>query len=150
MGHQETDELGTPIVNMSTRLDNRVLDLQTPLNNAILDINGEIEWLVHEFMRQNGFKKFHTPKTLGAATEGGSNVFELKYFERKAYLSQSPQFYKQMLIAAGRKRVYEVGPVFRAENSNTHRHLTEVCLRPLQLSKSANIFSSPALILRCE
>ena len=123
----DADEQGTPIVALNTRLNNRVLDLRTPLNMAIFEINGKIKQLFHEFMRANGFKEFETPKVLGAATEGGSNVFEVKYFDKLAYLGQSPQFYKQMLIAAGRKRVYEIGPVFRAENSNTPRHLTEVC-----------------------
>ena len=123
----ETDEQGTPIVALNTRLNNRVLDLRTHLNFAIFEINGQIKRLFHEFMWANGFKEFETPKMLGAATEGGSNVFQLKYFDTTAYLGQSPQFYKQMLIAAGRKRVYEIGPVFRAENSNTPRHLTEVC-----------------------
>lgn len=122
----ETDEKGAPQVTLSTRLDNRVIDLRTPLNMAIFEINGKIKELFREFMHANGFKEFETPKVLGAATEGGANVFEVKYFDKLAYLGQSPQFYKQMLIAAGRKRVYEVGPVFRAENSNTPRHLTEV------------------------
>ena len=119
-------EDGTPIVALNTRLNNRVLDLRTPLNMAIFEINGRIKQLFREFMHANGFREFETPKVLGAATEGGASVFEVKYFDKVAYLGQSPQFYKQMLIGAGRKRVYEIGPVFRAENSNTARHLTEV------------------------
>lgn len=66
-----------------------------------------------------------SPEILGSASEGGANVFELKYFDRPAYLAQSPQFYKQMLIASRFQKVMEIGPVFRAENSNTARHLTE-------------------------
>ena len=123
---EQADETGTPFVSLATRLNHRVLDLRTPLNIAIFEVNGKIKQLFHEFMRANNFREFETPKVLGAATEGGSNVFEVKYFDKLAYLGQSPQFYKQMLIAAGRKRVYEIGPVFRAENSNTPRHLTEV------------------------
>ena len=134
----QADEQGTPIVSLATRLNNRTLDLRTPLNMAIFEINGKIKQLFHEFMRANGFKEFETPKVLGAATEGGANVFEVKYFDKVAYLGQSPQFYKQMLIAAGRKRVYEIGPVFRAENSNTPRHLTEVRDTPPLYNKSCN------------
>ena len=78
-------------------------------------------------MRSHGSRKFNTTKLAGAATEGGSGVFEVSnYFGKKAYLTQSPQLYKQMLIAADCESVFEIGPVFRAENSNTHRHLTEV------------------------
>ena len=76
-------------------------------------------------MRTTGFRKVQTPKLVGAATEGGSNVFSLNYFGSPAFLSQSPQFFKQMLISSDFERVFEVGPVFRAENSNTPRHLTE-------------------------
>jgi aspartyl-tRNA synthetase len=71
------------------------------------------------------FIEIHTPKLLGAASEGGANVFTVTYFDRKAYLAQSPQLYKQMLIASDYERVFEIAPVFRAENSFTHRHLTE-------------------------
>lgn len=84
-----------------------------------------MEDLFCEYLRQHRFKKFHPPSLIGAASEGGANVFRLPYFEKEAYLAQSPQFYKQMEIAGGRKRVYCVGPVFRAENSNTPRHMTE-------------------------
>ena len=114
-----------PIVGLPTRLANRTLDLRTPFNMALFSINSNIGYLFREFMMKNGFREIYTPKLLGAATEGGSNVFEVTYFERKAYLAQSPQFYKQMMIAANWERVFEVGPVFRAENSNTSRHLTE-------------------------
>ncbi|KAF2105114.1 aspartyl-tRNA synthetase [Rhizodiscina lignyota] len=116
---------GRPLVGLNTRLDNRVLDLRSMLNHAIMGIKGGVSRLFEEFMWEHGFQQIWSPKILGAATEGGSNVFELKYFNTSAYLAQSPQFYKQMLIAARYKRVFEVGPVFRAENSNTARHLTE-------------------------
>ncbi len=81
-------------------------------------------------MRKHGSRKFNTAKLLGAATEGGSEVFEVNnYFGKQAYLAQSPQHHKQMLIAGDCESVFEIGPVFRAENSNTHRHLTEVSCR---------------------
>lgn len=125
----QTDESGAPIVTLKTRLDNRVIDLQSECNLAILKISDGVEKLYEQYMRENGFISVHTSKLVGAATEGGSGVFEVSnYFGRKAYLTQSPQFYKQMLIAGDVKRVFEIGPVFRAENSNTHRHLTEVGL----------------------
>jgi len=78
-----------------------------------------------EFLIKNNFQEIHTPKLIGTASEGGANVFEVKYFEGKAYLAQSPQLYKQMAVVSGMPRVFEIGPVFRAEQSNTHRHLTE-------------------------
>ena len=74
------------------------------------------------------FQELQTPKIAGAATEGGSGVFEINYFNSPAFLTQSPQFYKQMAIAGDMEKVFEIGPVFRAENSNTPRHLTEVLL----------------------
>lgn len=129
----QVDAEGAPIVTLKTRLDNRVIDLQTECNQAIFSISSAVEGLFEEYMRKSGSRKFNTPKLLGAATEGGSGVFEVSnYFGKKAYLAQSPQLYKQMLIAGDCESVFEIGPVFRAENSNTHRHLTEVgCLIPI-------------------
>jgi len=98
---------------------------RAPISQAIADIRIAVEDLFCEYLRARRFKKFHPPSLIGAASEGGANVFKLPYFEKEAYLAQSPQFYKQFEIAGGRKRVYCVGPVFRAENSNTPRHMTE-------------------------
>jgi aspartyl/asparaginyl-tRNA synthetase len=123
-GQVNTD--GTPIVTLNTRLNNRVLDLRSPRSHAIFSIEHTAVQLFTEYMTTHGAKQIFTPKMLGAATEGGSNVFDINYFGRKAFLAQSPQLYKQMLISSGRRRVFEIAPVFRAENSNTHRHLTEV------------------------
>jgi len=114
-----------PLVGLSTRLNNRTLDLRAKINHAIFVIKSGVCSLFQEFLSEKGFILIQTPKILGAASEGGANVFELKYFDRKAYLAQSPQFYKQMLIASRFQKVMEIGPVFRAENSNTARHLTE-------------------------
>jgi aspartyl-tRNA synthetase len=115
-----------PLVPLSTRLDHRVLDLQTDVNQAIFTISSAVEVIFTNHMIKSGSRKFNTPKFVGAATEGGSGVFEVaNYFGKNAYLSQSPQLFKQMLIAADCENVFEIGPVFRAENSNTHRHLTE-------------------------
>ncbi|KAK2629739.1 hypothetical protein QTJ16_000559 [Diplocarpon rosae] len=116
---------GTPIASLATHLNNPAMHKRAPVSQAIADIRIAVEDLFCDFLRQNRFKKFHPPSLIGAASEGGANVFRLPYFGEEAYLAQSPQFYKQFEIAGGRKRVYCVGPVFRAENSNTPRHMTE-------------------------
>ena len=123
----EVDSSGLPVVSLSARLNNRVLDVRTAANQAIFWLQSGISSLFIEYMNKHNFRWIQSSKIAGAATEGGSNVFEVKYFDSKAYLTQSPQFFKQMAIAMDMKRVCEIGPVFRAENSNTHRHLTEVC-----------------------
>jgi aspartyl-tRNA synthetase len=124
-GAAQVDAEGRPVVGMKTLLDNRTLSLRTPTNQAIFSINSTIQHLYSDFMFQNGFTQINTPKIAGAATEGGADVFSVDYFKTPAFLTQSPQFYKQMAIAADLGRVFEIGPVFRAENSNTARHLTE-------------------------
>jgi aspartyl-tRNA synthetase len=118
-------EDGKPIVSLNTRLNHRTIDLKASLNHAIFTIKYGVQKLFTEFLDERGFIGMNTPRLLGAATEGGSSVFEVKYFNEKAYLAQSPQLYKQMMIAARFERVMEIGPIFRAENSNTARHLTE-------------------------
>lgn len=117
-----------PSVSLVTRLDNRVIDLRTLSNQAIFHISSGICMLFKEFLLQKNFVEVHTPKLIAAASEGGANVFKVTYFKSDAYLAQSPQLYKQMLIAGDFERVFEIAPVFRAENSQTHRHMTEVCL----------------------
>lgn len=116
---------GLPVVNLDTRLDARVIDLRTVTNQAIFRIQAGVCALFREFLSERSFVEVHTPKLIAAPSEGGANVFEVKYFKGSAYLAQSPQLYKQQLIAADFERVYEIAPVFRAENSNTHRHMTE-------------------------
>lgn len=112
-------------VNQDTRLDNRVLDLRTPANQAIFRLEAGVCRLFRDVLTAQGFTEIHTPKIISAASEGGANVFTVSYFKDSAYLAQSPQLYKQMAIAADFDKVYTVGAVFRAEDSNTHRHLTE-------------------------
>ncbi|MDE6141991.1 MAG: aspartate--tRNA(Asn) ligase, partial [Bacilli bacterium] len=80
---------------------------------------------MRKFLIDEEFTEIHTPKLIATASESGSDVFEVKYFDRKAFLAQSPQFYKQMAMAAGLERIFEIAPAFRAENSNTNRHTTE-------------------------
>jgi ergosteryl-3beta-O-L-aspartate synthase len=108
-----------------TRLNNRILDLRTGTAQAIFRIQSAVGNLWRAALDERGFIEIHTPKLQGSATESGASVFELSYFGRSAFLAQSPQLAKQMAIASDFGRVYEIGAVFRAENSNTHRHLTE-------------------------
>ncbi len=115
----------TSTVNIDTRLDYRYIDLRSDKNQAMFQIQSNLVRYMREYLYENGFTEIHTPKLLGAASESGSEVFEVKYFKEKAYLAQSPQFYKQMALASGMGKVFEVAPCFRAENSNTSRHATE-------------------------
>eukprot|EP00158_Paraphelidium_tribonemae_P002558 Partr_v1_DN25468_c0_g1_i1_m53747 putative Aspartyl-tRNA synthetase len=114
-----------PRVMLDTRLNNRVIDLRSITNQAIFRIQHGVCQLFRESLCSQGFIEIHSPKIIGAASEGGANVFAVSYFKSKAFLAQSPQFYKQMMIAADFERVFEIAPVFRAENSFTHRHMTE-------------------------
>ncbi|GJJ08488.1 hypothetical protein Clacol_002706 [Clathrus columnatus] len=119
------DDVQVPRVTDRTRLNNRILDLRTPTSQAIFRIHSGITKLFREFLDGQNFIEINTSKFQGSATESGASVFKVDYFRRPVYLAQSPQLAKQMCIAADMERVYEIGPVFRAENSNTHRHLTE-------------------------
>ena len=124
---EEGDEVDTsdPNAGLKTRLDNKVLAARAPATNAIFQLQSEICAIYTKYMLSQGFTMIQPSFLAGAATEGGSGVFEVTYFDRKAYLTQSPQFYKQMAIAGDLGPVFSIGPVFRAENSNTKRHLTE-------------------------
>ncbi|KAF2498540.1 aspartyl-tRNA synthetase [Lophium mytilinum] len=108
-----------------TRLNSRVIDLRTTASQGIFRIQSGICNLFRSHLDTEGFIEIHSPKLQGGATESGASVFKVEYFNRGAFLAQSPQLAKQMCISADFGRVYEVGPVFRAENSNTYRHLTE-------------------------
>ena len=108
-----------------TRSDYRFIDLRNERNKLIFQVQSTMVNALREFVLNKDFMEIHTPKLIGTASESGSEVFEVKYFDRKAYLAQSPQFYKQMAMAAGFERVFEVAPAFRAENSNSNRHATE-------------------------
>merc|ERR1712137_1378390 len=113
------------IVHKATRLDNRIIDLRTSANQAIMRIKSGVCQLFREFLYSKGCTEIQSPKLIGTASEGGADVFSLPYFGKTAYLAQSPQLYKQMAISSDLNRVFEVGPVFRAENSKTKRHMTE-------------------------
>ena len=89
---------------------------------------------MHNHLRKEKFIEVHTPKIIASATEGGTSLFEMKYFDKTAYLAQSPQLYKQMLMGGGLEKVYEVGPAFRAEEHNTPRHLNEFISIDIEMS----------------
>ena len=120
--------------NIDTRLDYRWIDLRSEKNNLMFQVQTAFVTGMREFLIKEDFTEIHTPKLIGAASESGSDVFEVKYFDRKAYLAQSPQFYKQMAMASGIERIFEVAPAFRAENSNTNRHTTEFTSFDLEFS----------------
>ncbi|WP_234543813.1 aspartate--tRNA(Asn) ligase [Streptomyces shenzhenensis] len=108
------------------RLDWRFLDVRRrPQARLLFAVQTTLEQGMREYAYAQGCTEMHTPKLMGTASESGAEVFELGYFDRSAYLAQSPQFFKQMAIAAGIDRVFEIGPVFRAEPSFTSRHATE-------------------------
>src|SRR6202011_5801289 len=100
----------------------------------IFEVQTTVEQAMREFWRDDGFIEIHTPKLMGSASESGAELFKVEYFDRTAYLAQSPQFYKQMAMAAGFGRVFEVGPVFRANPSFTSRHDTEFTSVDVEIS----------------
>lgn len=112
-------------VEMDTRLNNRYIDIRRPEIKAVFELKSLMMQLLNETMFQNGFTQVNTPKIVASGAEGGATLFTIDYFGREAYLAQSPQLYKQMLMSTGLDRIYEMGPAFRAEHSNTNRHVTE-------------------------
>lgn len=110
---------------LDNRLNFRFLDTRRPEINAVFRVRSEILAASVEFFAKNGFVGINTPKITVIGVESGAELFEIDYFGKKAYLSQSPQVYKEMMVAAGFERVFEIAPVFRAEKSHTTRHLTE-------------------------
>ena len=119
---------------LDKRIDWRYLDLRRPDRRLIFEVQSTVEHAMREFWREQGFVEIHTPKLMGSASESGAELFKVEYFERMAYLAQSPQFYKQMAIAAGFGKVFEIGPVFRANPSFTSRHDTEFTSVDVELS----------------
>ena len=110
---------------IDVKMDYRWIDLRREKNQLMLELQTTLSAAMREFLLNNNFIEIHTPKLIAAASESGSDVFEVKYFDTKAYLAQSPQFYKQMAMASGLERIFETGPVFRAEKSYTNKHATE-------------------------
>lgn len=117
-----------------TRLDYRFVDLRRNDNHLLFQIATLLEHSLREYCIQNHFLEIHSPKISGAAAESGAETFSLEYFGKTAYLSQSPQFYKQMAMASGFDKVFEIGPAFRAENSHTSYHATEINMADIEIS----------------
>jgi nondiscriminating aspartyl-tRNA synthetase len=121
-------------VNLDTLLDNRVLSLRHEKTLAIFRIQNLILEGFRSFLQQEGFTEIRTPKIVSEGAEGGTEIFKVKYFEKEAYLTQSPQFYKQMMVSTGFERVFETGAVYRAEEHNTNRHLNEYISLDLEMA----------------
>ncbi|MCC6028383.1 MAG: aspartate--tRNA(Asn) ligase, partial [Archaeoglobus sp.] len=119
---------------LDTRLENRFMDLRRPKIFAIFKIKSEITKSIRDFLNREGFIEVQTPKIVSTATEGGTELFPVSYFEREAFLNQSPQLYKQILMSAGFEKVFEIGPIFRAEEHNTTRHLNEATSVDIEVS----------------
>jgi len=119
-----------------TRFNNRFLDLRKPERLRIFQVESSLLWGIRKFLNSEGFIEVHTPKIVASATEGGADLFSMQYFEKKAFLNQSPQLYKEMLMSAGFEKVFEVGPAFRAEEHNTPRHLNEFTSIDIEMSFS--------------
>ena len=121
-------QAGLPVdehTSLDRRMDWRFLDLRRPAQHLVFEVQTTAERAMRSVADAEGFTELHTPKLMGTASESGAEVFKVGYFDRTAYLAQSPQFYKQMAICGGIDRVFEIGPVFRAEPSFTSRHATE-------------------------
>ena len=119
---------------LDTRLDNRFIDLRKQEIQAIFKIRDAIISATHKYLRSKDFIEVNTPNIIASSSEGGTDVFKLKYFEKEAFLAQSPQLYKQMLMATGLDKVYEIARYFRAEEHNTRRHLNESTAIDLELA----------------
>jgi len=119
------DPSGKVDADISTRLDNRTLDLRKTEVKAVFEIRAETLRSVREAFRSLGCTEINTPKIVATGTEGGTELFPITYFGREAFMNQSPQLFKQLMVGSGLERVFEIGPIFRAEEHNTPRHLNE-------------------------
>ncbi|MCD2198559.1 aspartate--tRNA(Asn) ligase [Halobacterium sp. KA-4] len=122
------DPSGKVDADLSTRLDNRTLDARKPETKAIFEIRAEVLRAVREYFRSVGSTEINTPKIVATGTEGGTELFPVTYFGQEAFMNQSPQLFKQLMVGSGLERVFEVGPIFRAEEHNTPRHLNEATM----------------------
>ncbi len=124
---------------LDTRLDARFLDARRPRVTAVFQVRSVVLDSVHRFLHDREFLQITTPKIVAAATEGGTELFPIAYFEKEAFLNQSPQLYKQMMMAAGFEKVFEIGPIFRAEEHNTTKHLNEATSIDVEVSFADHI-----------
>jgi len=138
LGYAETplplDPTGKVDANLDTRLDHRIMDLRRPMIAAIFTIRAAALKAAREYLESNGFMGITTPRIISTASEGGTELFPLAYFEKEAFLAQSPQLYKQMLMGTGFDRVYELATYFRAEEHDTVSHLNEVSAIDVEMS----------------
>jgi aspartyl-tRNA synthetase len=125
-----------------TRLDNRIIDLRVPTNLALMKIQAAVARYFRQFLYENEFIEIHSPKIIAGTSEGGCEVFRLEYFGKQACLAQSPQLYKQMAICGDFERVFEIAPAFRAEDSNTNRHLCEFTMLDVEMSFKDHYFEA--------
>lgn len=130
---------------IDSKMDYRWIDLRRDQNQLMMKVQTTLTSAMREYLISQNFIEIHTPKLIGAASESGSDVFEVKYFDTKAYLAQSPQFYKQMAMASGLERIFETGPVFRAEKSYTNKHATEFTGFDLEFSYIDSMYDVMAM-----
>lgn len=128
------DTTGKVDAELDTRLDNRFMDLRREEQTAVFLIRDTVQKAIRDFLKENKFVETTTSKIVAAATEGGTDLFPISYFDREAFLNQSPQLFKQMLMSAGLDRVYEIGPIFRAEEHDTRKHLNEATSIDIEMS----------------
>jgi len=121
-------------IGLDVILDNRALSLRNPRIRSIFSVQSTIIDAFGSFLRGRGFTEMKTSKLIGSGTEGGTGLFEVDYFDTKVYLAQSPQFYKQTMVATGMERVFEVAPAYRAEKHDTPRHLNEYVSMDLEMA----------------
>lgn len=122
------DPSGKVGAELQTRLDNRTLDLRIEESKAIFEIRGVLLNAVRNYFRSVGSTEINTPKIVATGTEGGTELFPITYFGQEAFMNQSPQLFKQLMVGSGLERVFEIGPIFRAEEHNTPRHLNEATM----------------------
>ncbi|MGB7789424.1 aspartate--tRNA(Asn) ligase [Methanoregula sp.] len=127
------------LAEMDTRLDSRFLDVRRPRVAAVFEIRSAALHAINQYFHDAGFTNITTPKIVAAATEGGTELFPIAYFDKEAFLNQSPQLYKQMMMSAGCEKVYEIGPIFRAEEHNTTKHLNEATSIDIEVSFADHI-----------
>lgn len=120
----EIETKKTP-ADLTTRLDARSIDLRKPENLAVFKIQAKIIEGMQTFLNKNGFVQVYTPSLIGGTSEGGADMFEVPYFGQKAFLRQDPQLHRELLIAAGFDKIYDIGPSWRAEKSHTIHHICE-------------------------
>jgi aspartyl-tRNA synthetase len=128
------DPTGKVPADLDTRLDSRFMDLRSPEVTAVFYIRAHMIRGIRDYLSSQGCLEIASPKIVATATEGGTELFPISYFDREAFLNQSPQLYKQMMMAGGMDRVYEIGPIFRAEEHATRKHLNEATSIDVELS----------------